>query len=362
MRAATELIKIWTEALVPVCNHSRSHAGQELKWLMQHAREQARLSLRVDHHSNNDSSSSTTKRSGTVSLSEREVALMESYIDQRVQGRKPLQYILGTQPFMDLEILTRPPTLIPRWETEEWTGRLATMLKNASPGPFSHPSTNTTGSRTSNFNIIDICTGSGCIPLGLASVLPPGSSYLVGIDVHPKAIELAKENKIKNQALLRNNRIEFHQADLLAPDAVDKFQRWMSEEKGDQQQKQQTEAPRSGYNLVISNPPYIAPAEYNTLEPEVAQWEDPKALLADEDGLAFYPRIAHMAIELLDREARRWRNGPELDKVRIPELVFEIGGDHQVDFVTTAAKSAGFSRVEVCKDLADRARCIIGAR
>jgi methylase of polypeptide subunit release factors len=247
---------------------------------------------------------------------------------------------------------------------------------------------------------------------------------------------------------LNQNLVSFHQADLLAPGAVDLFLSWLDDD-GERNSggancsssggKGQTQR----YNLITSNPPYIAHSEYETLEPEVAQWEDPKALLADQEGLVFYPRIANMAIELLHRQPaapqssssssssgsyssnvaaegqntkhftreldprtlermdsldhdeqqyrnnsinnnsrqdsngrtqedkeevedenveRTWRNGPELDRVKIPELVFEIGGDHQVDFVSAAVRQAGFRRVQVWKDLADRARCIVGAR
>ncbi|KAG0281413.1 hypothetical protein BGZ96_001143 [Linnemannia gamsii] len=448
MRPTTELVRIWTEALVPVCNNSKSHASQELKWLLQHAQHQSNLLLREQ------SRRSTTARHAVAGagLSEKEIELMQGYVDERVKARKPLQYILGTQPFMDLDILTRPPTLIPRWETEEWTARLATALKS-NPLIFrqqeqsTSPSTVTT---TPQFNILDICTGSGCIPLGLASALPPGSTRLFGADIHPKAVQLARDNAVHNRALLNQNLVSFHQADLLGPDAVDQFLSWLEDERSSGGANSSSSGGKEGkgqsqrYNLIISNPPYIAHSEYETLEPEVAQWEDPKALLADQEGLVFYPRIAHMAMELLHRQPaasqsssssssspessssipategqnskhrmreldprtlermdtldhdeqqyhnnssnsnsyqdnnrqtqedeeevevddveRTWRNGPELDRVKIPELVFEIGGDHQVDFVSAAIRQAGFRRVQVWKDLADRARCIVGAR
>ncbi|KAI9238698.1 MAG: S-adenosyl-L-methionine-dependent methyltransferase [Podila humilis] len=372
MRATLELIKTWTEALVPVCNHSQSHASQELKWLMQHAKQVALIQEQQLKATN--ASNIVAGQRGRGTLSPYEIELLQGYVDQRVKTRKPLQYILGTQPFMDLEILTRPPTLIPRWETEEWTARLATTLKN-------EPSLFSSANLSSRFNILDICSGSGCIPLGLASSLPPFSSHLFGADIHPKAVQLASDNEAKNRDLLNGNTVEFHQVDLLAPHAVDTFLSWTRE-------KASSSSGASGYNLVISNPPYIAHEEYDTLEPEVSQWEDPKALLADEEGLVFYPRIAQMAMQLLSQKSssspsssagssdsvsslheegsshieRQWKNGPEVDKVRIPELVFEIGGDHQVDCVRDAVRDAGFSRVQVWKDLADRARCIVGAR
>ncbi|KAF9927339.1 hypothetical protein BGZ67_007558 [Mortierella alpina] len=469
--AAAELIRIWTEALVPVCNHSLSHARQEVKWLLQHSKHMAvtpsALNALAGGCLNQDEKTKgSAGRSGTRGgLSDKEVELMQSFVDQRTKGRKPLQYILGSQPFMDLEILVRPPTLIPRyrwrsklehnwisrkssyvWETEEWTSRLATILKSE-PGllqqskdfsvlPLHHPRA---------FNILDLCSGSGCISLGLASALPAGSCNIIGVDIHPKAIELARENQIKNIQILNQNRVLFRRADLQEPTAVDTFLSWLTEDQdkdhrhhnvlGTMQNSNAVDSlpttkarlqSLTGFNLVVSNPPYIAHSEYETLEPEVALWEDPKALLADGDGLVFYPRIANLAMEVLHRQERtsllsrrmnhplqtpssyytlrttttttttdseakldpgalerihsddndndisngadgfaaerHWRNGLDMDNVRIPELVLEIGGDHQVESVTEAVRRAGFRRVEVWKDLADRARCIVAAR
>ncbi|KAI1306111.1 hypothetical protein EDD11_004855 [Mortierella claussenii] len=423
MKALPELIRLWTEALIPVCNHSRSHASQEMKWLLQHARVQVSA---MNAQESRDPSR-FKEGAGVGQVPERVVSLMQSYVEQRVNTRKPLQYILGTQPFMNLEILARPPTLIPRWETEEWTTRLADALKKE-PSLFRNEhvaknllldktSKKRKGAALSPFNILDICTGSGCIPLGLASALPSNSCNLLGVDIHPKAIQLATENEIHNRPLLNGNQVKFLQEDLLAPHAADSFLDWLhirSHHNGSSLVNDGIDAeeavgpigarsePRAlgalseanphlstGYNLIVSNPPYIAVSEYDTLEPEVARWEDANALLADEEGLAFYPRIADMAMELLHNYrssllsnvsplntssygvepsetstsyVRQWRNGPDLDHVKIPELVFEIGGDHQAHSVCATVRQAGFSRVEVWRDLADRARCVVGAR
>lgn len=89
MRPTTELVRIWTEALVPVCNNSKSHASQELKWLLQHAKHQSRASLAAR------SAGATVGGGGKDGLSEKEVELMQGYVDERVRARKPLQYILG---------------------------------------------------------------------------------------------------------------------------------------------------------------------------------------------------------------------------------------------------------------------------
>ncbi|KAG0222700.1 hypothetical protein BGX31_008920 [Mortierella sp. GBA43] len=404
MRSTKDLIKIWTAALQPVCNHSASHASQEAKWLLLHAKENARRLDQRTRYSAQSKQSRLTQRA--EQLSEQEVNMMQLYVDQRVKDRKPLQYILGSQPFMDLEILTKPPILIPRWETEEWTARLATLLKSESrhfrqqreeivlSHPPSSPPSHILSQQQQNhatLNILDICTGTGCISLGIASALPGGSCNILGIDVNPQAVALATENKTKNHKVLNSNTVCFQQSDIFDPTAASMFQGWL-ENKLDHIGPTNFRSSYTGYHLVVANPPYIAQSEFESLEPEVAAWEDQKALLADQDGLVFYPRIANIAIQLLhdgrrssrspeardckewnsihepsemnkgSRTPRSWRNGPVLDKVTVPELVLEIGGDHQVEYVTTAVRHAGFSRVEVWKDLADQARCIVGAR
>ncbi len=98
---AAEMIRTWTEALMPVCNHSLSHARQEVKWLLLHSKHMAvtpsALSAPAGGRSAQDEKANTrTGRSGSRDgLSDREIELMQCYVDQRTKGRKPLQYILG---------------------------------------------------------------------------------------------------------------------------------------------------------------------------------------------------------------------------------------------------------------------------
>src|SRR5436190_17011983 len=116
-----------------------NQAKQELKWLTQHVLQQTRKN---------------SFRLGEKNLNDFEKNLLNELINERVEKSKPLQYILGTQPFCDLEIITKSPVLIPRWETEEWTSKVISMLT-----PLLQPQKN--GERT-KFEILDICTGSGC--------------------------------------------------------------------------------------------------------------------------------------------------------------------------------------------------------
>ncbi|KAL2025109.1 hypothetical protein VTK56DRAFT_111 [Thermocarpiscus australiensis] len=110
----------------------------------------------------------------------------------------PLQYVLGTQPFGDLEIKCRPGVLIPRLETEAYTLRLASLLSKELE---KHPQP--------SLNILDLCTGTGCIPLLLlhsllhspTSKCTPTAIHIQGIDISPAAISLAKSNFHHNHRL-----------------------------------------------------------------------------------------------------------------------------------------------------------------
>ena len=140
--------------LVPLlteCRDIRS-ARNELRWLTEHAEETSRRVKPSDR---------SYHRSG-LSASK----LLTSYVTRRSRG-EPLQYIIGNQPFGDLEILCQKNVLIPRPETEIYTTRLAECLRNIS---HSRGKSGREGLR-----ILDLCSGSGCIALLLHSLLkqPP---------------------------------------------------------------------------------------------------------------------------------------------------------------------------------------------
>ncbi|KIP04200.1 hypothetical protein PHLGIDRAFT_15339 [Phlebiopsis gigantea 11061_1 CR5-6] len=99
-------------------------------------------------------------------------------VARRAAG-EPLQYILGTQPFGPLSLLTRAPVLIPRPETEDWTFRLSALLTPSPRKPV---------------RLLDLCTGSGCIPLLLCRLWPPGAVRAYGVDIGTEAVQLATEN------------------------------------------------------------------------------------------------------------------------------------------------------------------------
>lgn len=178
-------------------------------------------------------------------LSDELIAKYLSLIDRRAAG-EPLQYIVGTQAFFGLDFEVTPAVLIPRPETElivEETLRLAEDLSD----PV----------------ILDVCTGSGCIAVTLARELE--NAHVFATDISSEAIAVAKRNAIRNGV---DEQVEFVECDL--------FSGLPAHLKAD---------------FILSNPPYIAPEEIETLQREVRDWEPRIALTDDADGLQFYRRL-----------------------------------------------------------------------
>ena len=164
---------------------------------------------------------------------------------------------MGSTPFAGLEILTQPPVLIPRPETEEWTVNLIEQLQ---------------GLPDKKLQILDLCTGSGCIALALADALPQAKIF--GTDISDSALALANHNKIHNHI----PNVEFLRSDLFAQ-IPQKFT----------------------FDLIVGNPPYIDEQEWNNLDPSVTQSEDKHALLAADHGLALIKKIIAAAPIILNR-------------------------------------------------------------
>ena len=161
-------------------------------------------------------------------------------------------------------------------------------------------------------SILDVCTGSGCIAISLCLMLKP--DVCIGTDIDEKALEIAKENGRRLAPM-----VKFKKSDLFS--GVD-----------------------GSFDLIISNPPYIPTKDCMELMPEVKDHESMLALDGKEDGLYFYRQLVGTAPKHL--------NGGGT-------LVFEIGYD-QGAAVKTMMEEAGFSSVEIKKDLAGLDRMGIG--
>jgi release factor glutamine methyltransferase len=240
------------------------------------------------------------------SLSKDQEATLLKWLDQHLIENKPLQYILGSVPFGPLTISVRPPTLIPRPETEEWCENIIEQLR-----PY----------KDKKLTILDMCTGSGCIGLWIAYALPNATVYAV--DLSDKALELAKENAKKNTI----ENIQFIKSDLFTniPDDIK-------------------------FDLIVSNPPYVTHDEWEQLETNVKVWEDKNALVADNDGLQLIEQI-------IIESKKRLKKDSTLSNA--PKLIIEMGY-LQGPSVKELFENSNYSNVTINKDFCEKDRTVSG--
>lgn len=266
-----------------LCSPPQEAAAQEAWWLLEKL---------------TDTKKTILLASGSINLSDQQQATLNAWVKQRVIEKKPLQYILGTVPFCDLEIIVQPPILIPRPETEEWVAWLIDKLAVV---------------KDRKFKILDLCTGSGCIALALGKAF--ANATVIGIDINPEAIALAQKNREHNAI----TNVTFMLSNLdNGLDASDKF------------------------DLIVSNPPYLTDQEYDQLEPGVKQWEDQYALVAPDDGLDFYNRIARLAPFRLSSQSVFFGYG-------LPSVIVEVGS--HTESVKSVFEKCGFGDVRLHRDM-----------
>lgn len=233
---------------------------------------------------------------------------LDEYLDTLINKDMPLQYLLGSTPFADLDILCKPPVLIPRPETEEWCINLIEQLKPV---------------RDQKLWILDLCTGSGCIALALAKALPKATIY--GSDSADAALDLAQENGAHNHIA----NATFLRSDLFAQ-IPQEFK----------------------FDLIVGNPPYIPPQDWPTLEKSVSQWEDKHALIAEDHGLALLKKIIDAAPEYI-------KPNDALKKLKIPQLMLEIDYT-QGATVAEYMKQHDYTSIKISKDLEGKDRVASG--
>lgn len=170
--------------------------------------------------------------------------------------RNPIAHIIGRQPFLGLDIAVTADVLIPRPETEELVLECERLVKTmGQPAP----------------KVVDLGTGSGCIAIALAQLLPQATVFAT--DISDKALKLAEKNAIAHHV---GNRVRFVREDLFS-------------------EKQNL---RGWADLVVSNPPYIPSKEVDRLDPEVLK-EPRLALDGGKDGLDALRAVAVAASKLL---------------------------------------------------------------
>ena len=237
---------------------------------------------------------------GEEVLSEETLAAYEGYLSEREQGR-PTQYILGEWEFMGLPFHVGEGVLIPRGDTEVL---VETILEKQQSEPMK--------------SILDIGTGSGCIPISLGHY--GKFEKIMAVDISPKALGYATKNAVKN-----NINIDFYESDL--------FTKLPQEWKGN-------------LDAIVSNPPYIPKKDIEELMTEVRDFEPMNALDGGEDGLDFYRAIVE--------QGRDWL-------VDGGWLFFEIGYDQGEDLLSLF-KEFGYTEIEIRKDLAGLDRVALGRK
>lgn len=243
-----------------------------------------------------------------VGLTLEQQVKLEAWLIALIKDKMPLQYLIGFVPFGDLEILVTPPILIPRPETEEWCMALIDKLQSLN---------------NRKLTILDLCSGSGCIALALAHAFPQASVY--GIDISPVALALAEKNKIHNK--IKN--VTFIHSNLF-----------------------ESIASEFTFDLIVSNPPYIAASEWDTLEPSVTKWEDRNALIAEDKGFALIKEILKKAPQYLVKNT-------ELEELDIPNIWIEIGYQQGAQALVLM-QEYNYRDREVKKDLAGQDRVLVG--
>ena len=216
-------------------------AEQESLWIMEHV-------LRLPSHN------MITGRDRLLSSSE--LAATRGLIARRV-GREPLQYILGTQEFCGLEFEVSPAVLIPRPETELLVEYVTQRISTARQA-----------------TIVDVCTGSGCIAVAIARLRP--HARVLAIDLSSSALHVARRNAIRHGV---GERITWLEGDLLGPLVEQGVEGLV--------------------DVIVSNPPYIAEAEWATLQPEVKLFEPRGALVAGPQGTELHERLLQEAARYL---------------------------------------------------------------
>ncbi len=207
--------------------------------------------------------------------------------------RIPLQHLTGSQEFMGLPFQVNASVLVPRQDTEILVEETLKVLKGGE-------------------DVLDVCTGSGCILISLLHYCK--GIHGTGVDISEDALSVARANAALNQV-----EATWVQSDLFRD--VD-----------------------GEFDLIVSNPPYIRSDVIPTLMPEVRDHDPLLALDGGEDGLDFYRRIT--------REAK--------DHLKIGgRLHFEIGVDEAED-VTNIMLQHGFSDITIAKDYSQNDRVVMG--
>ncbi len=227
---------------------------------------------------------------------------------KRREAHEPVQYIEGTAPFMGYEFVVNENVLIPRMDTEILVSEALKLAEIMYADRL----------RGTDFNILDMCTGSGCIAQSIYLILKKDGceTIVTAVDISDRALEVAKLNADRLGA-----DISFIQSDLF-------------------------EKVSGSFSMILSNPPYIRTDVIADLEPEVKEHEPVLALDGTEDGLYFYRRITQQAWDYLEKGG---------------VLMYEIGYDQAME-VSDMLAVKGYTDIRVIKDFAGLDRVVTAVK
>jgi len=218
-------------------------------------------------------------------------------IVERLKVYEPIQYILGEAEFYGLKFIVKPGVLIPRNETEELADIIIKRNKHK------------------KITLLDIGTGTGCIPIAVKKYLPEAEVW--GCDISETALSVAKENASRNSV-----DIFFVQFDILSEKTF----------------------PVTGFDIIVSNPPYVNEKEKELMQPNVLDYEPHLALFVpDDDPLMFYRAIVEKSTVLLKKGG---------------EIYFEIN-EMYGDDIRKLLENNNFT-AEIVKDINGKDRIVIG--
>jgi release factor glutamine methyltransferase len=216
----------------------------------------------------------------------------------RLAANEPLQYVLGEATFLGLTLEVTPSVLIPRPETEELVELLLQEVPAAAAG----------------MNILDIGTGSGCIALAIQQALR--SAGVMALEKSAAALDVARRN-----AAALGLDVQFVEGDILGETGI---------------------PAGMPFHVIVSNPPYIAAKDRDTVDPRVLRYEPASALFAGEDDLVYYRAIAGFASRRLVPGGRLYLEAGPYSARRVADLLSD----------------SGFLRAAVRKDLSGNDRIV----
>lgn len=238
-----------------------------------------------------------------TAFSEDDTIRLEKILRRLEQG-EPVQYVIGTAQFCNLTFRVTPDTLIPRPETEELVGWVASLLPSEAP-----------------CSVLDVGTGTGCIAISLAKQFP--RAQVTAWDISEGALAVAQQNAETNGVT-----VDFCQKDVL--EVVN-----------------ESAARENSHDVlyIVSNPPYICERERAEMETHVLDYEPASALFVpDADPLLFYRALARL--------------GQQLHAAAVLVEINQAYGQETVEMF----QSSGYSNVELRRDIYGKDRMIKAVR